>query len=184
MPVTDLGPEHCDALLRFFRDLPEGDLTFIEEEVTDPEVVRAWARGEGGGSRWVAVTDGPDGTAVTGYVAVRPLPGWSDHVGRLRLVVSPASRGTGLGRELARTALLHAVEAGLTKIVVEVVAEQGAALALFTGLGFRGEAVLVDHVRDREGRLQDLMVLAHHVGDTWSGMDAVGVADALDEAPS
>lgn len=184
MPVTDLRPEHCEALLRFFRALPEGDLTFIEEEVTDPDVVRSWARGEGGGSRWVAVSDDSDGPVVSGYVAVRALPGWSDHVGRLRLVVAPAARGSGLGRDLARHALVQAVSAGLTKLVVEVVAEQGAALALFTGLGFRGEAVLVDHVRDREGRLRDLMVLAHHVGDTWAGMNAVGLEDALDGPPA
>ena len=79
---------------------------------------------------------------MTGYVAVRPLPGWSDHVGEVRLVVSPAPAGTGLGRELARRALVEAVAAGLAKLVVEVVAEQGAALALFTDLGFTGEALL------------------------------------------
>ena len=184
MLITALRPEDGDALLRFFRELPEGDLTFIEEEVTDPDAVRGWARGEGGGSRWVAVDEGPDGPVVTGYVGVRALPGWSDHVGRLRLVVAPSARGSGLGRDLARHALVQAVSGGLTKIVVEVVAEQGAAVALFSGLGFRGEAVLVDHVRDREGRLRDLMVLAHHVGDTWAGMNAVGLDDALDEAPS
>ncbi|WP_029432761.1 GNAT family N-acetyltransferase [Blastococcus sp. URHD0036] len=179
MPVTDLRPEHAEALLQFFRTLPEEDLTFIEEEVTDPGVVRSWARGEGGGSRWVAVADGSGDPVVTGYVAVRPLPGWSDHVGRLRLVVAPGARGSGLGRDLARHALVQSVSAGLTKLVVEVVAEQGAALALFTRLGFRGEAVLIDHVRDRDGRLRDLMVLAHHVGDTWAGMSAIGLADAL-----
>ena len=127
------------------------------------------AGGEGG--------DGAD--EVTGYVAVRPLPGWSDHVGEVRLVVAPSSRGSGLGRALARHALVQAVGSGLTKLVVEVVAEQGAALALFTELGFTGEALLTDHIRDRSGRLRDLMVLAHQVGDTWAGMDAVGVADEL-----
>ena len=116
---------------------------------------------------------------MTGYVAVRPLPGWSDHVGEVRLVVSPSHRGSGLGRELARHALVQAVGSGLSKLVVEVVAEQGAALALFTELGFTGEALLVDHIRDRNGELRDLMVLAHHVRDTWSGMDSVGVADEL-----
>jgi ribosomal protein S18 acetylase RimI-like enzyme len=176
MSVVELGPQHCDALLRFFSGLPEGDLTFIEEEVTDPETVRSWTTGDGARGRWVAVDD--DG-AVTGYVAVRPLPGWSDHVGRVRLAVSPACRGTGLGRELARRALVEAVGAGLTKLVVEVVAEQGAALALFTDLGFSGEALLTDHIRDRSGQLRDLMVLAHHVGQTWSGMDTVGIADEL-----
>jgi ribosomal protein S18 acetylase RimI-like enzyme len=125
----------------------------------------------------VAVAD--DG-AVRGYVAVLPLSGWSDHVGEVRLVVAPASRGTGLGRDLARHALVQAVEAGLRKLVVEVVPDQGSALALFTALGFTGEALLRDQIRDRDGELRDLMVLAHHVGDTWSGMTAVGVADVLD----
>jgi ribosomal protein S18 acetylase RimI-like enzyme len=174
MTVVPLAPEHCDALLRFFRELPEGDRTFIKEDVTDPETVRAWTTG---GNRWVAV----DGDEVRGYVAVLRLPGWSDHVGEVRLVVAPGARGSGLGRELARHALVAGVEAGLTKLVVEVVAEQGAALALFSGLGFSGEALLRDHIRGRDGQLRDLMVLAHHVGETWSGMDTVGVADELGE---
>jgi ribosomal protein S18 acetylase RimI-like enzyme len=179
MPVVDLGPERCDALLRFFAELPAGDLTFIKEEVTDPETVRSWATDTSAGGRWVAVDGDPGDEKVTGYVAVRPLPGWSDHVGEVRLVVAPSHRGSGLGRELARRALVGAVSSGLSKLVVEVVAEQGAALALFTDLGFTGEALLVDHIRDRNGELRDLMVLAHHVRETWAGMDAVGVAEEL-----
>ena len=177
MAVVPLGPERCDALLKFFAALPEGDLTFIREEITDPDTVRSWASGPGSGGRWVAVDDGTD--EVSGYVAVRPLPGWSDHVGEVRLVVAPSRRGSGLGRDLARRALVEAVNAGLSKLVVEIVAEQGSALALYTGLGFTGEALLADHIRDRNGELHDLMVLAHHVGATWSGMDAVGVEDEL-----
>jgi len=177
MAVVPLGPERCDALLKFFAALPEGDLTFIREEVTDPDTVRSWASGSGPGGRWVAVDEGRD--EVTGYVAVRPLPGWSDHVGEIRLVVDPDRRGAGLGRELARRAVSEAISSGLTKLVVEVVAEQGAALALFTELGFTGEALLTDHIRDRSGQLRDLMVLAHHVRETWAGMDAVGVEDEL-----
>ena len=175
MDVVELAPAHGEALQRFFAGLPEGDLTFIEEEVTDPAVVRSWADGAGGGRRFVAL----DGDEVAGYVAVRALPGWSSHVGEVRLVVSPTRRGSGLGRLLARQALVTAVGDGLAKLVVEVVAEQGAALALFTDLGFTGEALLRDHVRDREGELRDLMVLAHHVDDTWSGMATVGLDDAL-----
>ena len=87
MSVVELGPDHCDAVVRFFRSLPEGDLTFIKEDVTDPETVRSWTTA---GGRWVAVDD--DGE-VAGYVAVRPLPGWSDHVGEVRLAVSPSRRG-------------------------------------------------------------------------------------------
>jgi L-amino acid N-acyltransferase YncA len=175
--VVPLQAEHCDALLRFFGDLPEGDRTFIKEDVTDPATVRAWTAGDDPAQRWVA----QDGDQVLGYVAVRRLPGWSDHVGEVRLVIAPGARGGGLGGHLARHALVQAVQAGITKLVVEVVAEQGAALALFTELGFSGEALLRDQIRDRDGQLRDLMVLAHHVGETWSGMDTVGVADELGE---
>ena len=179
MQVEELGPDRCDALLAFFGSLPDGDLTFIKEDVVDPDVVRSWTTGENQGSRWISLDDGQ----VSGYVAVQRLPGWSDHVGDVRLVVAPGARGTGVGRDLARHALVYAVEAGMTKLVVEVVAEQGAALALFTGLGFTGEALLRDHIRGRDGQLRDLMVLAHHVGDVWTAMDGVGLPDALDGRP-
>jgi ribosomal protein S18 acetylase RimI-like enzyme len=181
--VVPLSAEHCDALLAFFRALPEGDRTFIKEDVTDPATVRRWTSGEAPGHRWVVPADGGSTSGqVAGYVAVVPLPGWSDHVGEIRLVVSPDRRGTGLGRTLARHALVQAVEAGLSKVVVEVVADQSSVAALFTGLGFTGEAVLVDQIRDREGQLHDLLVLAHHVGGTWSAMDTIGVADELGDA--
>ena len=174
--VVPLTEAHCEALVRFFADLPEGDRTFIREDVTDPDVVRGWAVGAAGVDRWVAVDD----DRVLGYVAVLRLPGWSDHVGEVRLVVAPDARGSGLGRDLARHAVVRALEAGLAKLVVEVVADQAPALALFTALGFTGEALLVDHIRDRDGQLRDLMVLAHHVGETWAGISAVGLTEALD----
>jgi ribosomal protein S18 acetylase RimI-like enzyme len=175
--IVPLFPEHCDALLRFFRGLPEGDRTFIKEDVTDPGTVRAWTTGDARGRRWIVL----DGDEVAGYVAVLPLAGWSDHVGEIRLVVAPDRRGSGLGRQLARHALVAAVDGGLAKVVVEVVADQGPAVALFSGLGFTGEALLRDQIRDRDGNLRDLMVLAHHVGETWSGMATVGVAEDLGE---
>jgi ribosomal protein S18 acetylase RimI-like enzyme len=187
--VVDLQPEHGEALVRFFAALPEGDRTFIKEDVTDPDVVRSWTAEDAGGRRWLALTGAEGDTdreadrEVVAYLAVRRLPGWSDHVGEVRLVVGPAARGTGLGRRLARHALAQAVESGLSKLVVEVVAEQGAALALFTDLGFSGEALLEEHIRDREGQLRDLLVLAHHVGRTWSSMDTLGLAEVLGEDP-
>jgi len=93
--------------------------------------------------------------------------------------VHPAHRGTGLGRALARQALTQAVASRLTKVVVELVADQEHALAMFTALGFTGEALLRNHLRDRDGTLRDLVMLAHYVDDTWSGMGTVGLIDEL-----
>ena len=180
MTIIELRPDHVDALSRFFAELPAGDLTLIEEDVTDPAHVRSLAASARG--CWLAIDERePWHTTVTGYLAVRRLPGWSDHVGEIRLVVHPARRRAGLGRALARHALVRAVEEGLSKLVIELVADQEHAIAMFIELGFTGEALLRDHIRDRDGRLKDLVVLAHFVDETWAAMAAIGLPDEMDE---
>ena len=176
MRIVTFGAEHLEPLQRFFAELPEGDLTFIKEDV-DPHSVARWDRDRG--RRWLALDD--DGN-VTGIVAVLPLSGWSDHVGELRLVVHPEHRGQGIGRALARHALFQAVEMGLAKVIVEVVAQQESAAAMFTALGFEGEALLRDQIRDRSGQPRDLITLAHYVQDTWASMSSVGVDHELNSA--
>jgi len=176
LTVVELEDDHVDALARFFADLPEGDLTFVKEDVSGPAAIRGWRRP---GRQWVALDGGEGGGEVAGFVAVLPLHGWSDHVGEVRLVVGPRHRGAGLGRTLARHALLRALDQGLRKVLVEVVADQEALLGMFSGLGFTGEALLTDHVRDRAGGLHDLVLLAHHVEATSAAMRAIGLEEEL-----
>ena len=173
MNITALAPEHADALIEFFGRLPDGDLTFIKEDVTDPEVVRSWA--EQPKQQWIALVD----DEIAGYVAVPTLPGWSDHVGEIRLVVDSGRRRGGVGRALATHALKEALRDGRRKLVVELAADQEYALAMFGSLGFSGEALLRDHIRDRDGELRDLVMLAHLVDDNWESLDAFGITDEL-----
>jgi ribosomal protein S18 acetylase RimI-like enzyme len=174
MEVVPLAPEVAEPLRRFFQRVPEEDQRFFAEDVFAPGVVEGWLA-DSQGSRAVAVDDGE----VRGYVAVLPLVGWSSHVGSVRVVVDPAVRGRGIGRELARTALVTGVEKGLTKLVVEVVADAVATVGLFESLGYEPEALLRDHVRDRAGELRDLLVLAHFAEAAWEGMAAAGLEEEL-----
>jgi ribosomal protein S18 acetylase RimI-like enzyme len=176
--IEPLGAEHLEVLGAFFRSLPGGDLTFIKEDVTDRATLASWTVQTPGRQRWVALDETG---AVAGFVAVLSLPGWSDHVGELRLVVDAGHRRQGWGRRLARHALAAAVSAGLSKVQVEVVAEQTGTLEMFERLGFTGEALLRDQVRDRSGSLRDLVVLAHFVQPTWEAMRGVGLTDEVGE---
>jgi GNAT superfamily N-acetyltransferase len=173
MDIRQLEPGDRDALTRFLERIPAADRTFFKEDVDDPEVVDAWVRP--GPARAVAVEDGE----VVGSVAVVPLHGWSSHVGEVRLIVDPGYRGRGIGRALARRAVLEALNLGLQKMVVEVIAVQEPTIAMFRSLGFDPEAVLVDHVHDRSGELRDLMVLAHSVAEQWSAMIRAGIAEEV-----
>jgi len=167
--------DDLDQLLGFFGRVPESERTFFKEPVLDRATVEGWLTGDRGRRALAFADDG----SVVGYVAVIRLTGWSDHVGEVRLVVDPDHRGQGLGRALARWALLQALDCGLSKLTVEVVAEQEGALAMFGGLGFQAEALLRDHVRDRDGELRDLVLLSHSVDDAWSAMETAGIDDAL-----
>jgi ribosomal protein S18 acetylase RimI-like enzyme len=173
MQIRRIEPADRVALEAFLARIPDADRTFLKEDVAEPDVVAAWARP--GDARSIAFDDG----VVLGYVAVIPLHGWSSHVGEVRIVVDPAQRGHGVGRALARHAVLEALALGLFKMVVEVIADQDGLIAMFRGLGFEPEALLVDHVRDRSGELRDLLVLAHSVEQQWASMAAAGIADGL-----
>jgi ribosomal protein S18 acetylase RimI-like enzyme len=174
MDVRPLSAELAGPLEAFFTRVPESDHNSFAEDVLAPGVVQAWL-GDTRARRACAV----DGELVVGYVAVLPLVGWSSHVGSLRVVVDPAARGRGVGRELARAGLLASLDMGLTKTVVEVVVDAVPAIGMFEALGFEPEALLRDHVRDKSGELHDLVVLAHEVEENWSGMAAAGIDDAL-----
>jgi L-amino acid N-acyltransferase YncA len=173
MEIRRPQPADVDALVEFFSRVPAAERTFFKESVLDRAAVEAWPTG--GGRRALACED----AEIAGYCAVIPLSGWSDHVGEVRLVVDPDRRGQGFGRALARWALVQGVQLGLQKLYVEVVAEQEGAVAMFTALGFQAEGLLRDHVRDRDGRLRDLVLLAHPVADHWAAMASAGIDDAL-----
>lgn len=172
MEPVPFAPEHVEGYLAFVRSLDDADLAFIRDPPDDPETVSAWASGSHRGRHWVLMDDAG---RVGAYVAVVPLTGWASHVGELRLIVRPDLRGQGLGSRLARHALLQALDMGLQKLQVNVVADQQALVASFDGLGFRPEALLADHFRTRSGDYHDLMILTHSATDEWSRLATVGV---------
>src|SRR5436190_14462398 len=93
-----------------------------------------------------------DGDKVVGCSAIFTDDlSWSRHVGELRVLLDPAWRGKGLGRALMQECFAQALELGLTKVVAQMTTDQRAAITVFEELGFRAEALLARHVRDRSG---------------------------------
>ncbi|KQT32216.1 acetyltransferase [Sphingomonas sp. Leaf412] len=158
--IRRFRPEDRDGMAAFAQSLPDHDLLFLGRDLKHPRVIEAWlaAIAEGWIDSMVADRDG----AIVGTAAlVRDPLGWSAHVGEVRLLVSREHRGTGLGRDLLQAAMAVAGERGLAKLTAAMTSDQIASVELFETLGFRGEALLKDQVRDREGRTHDLLVMAH-----------------------
>ena len=177
MIIRGLTRSDVGDLAGLFGRLSDRDITVIRENVHDLERTERLA--DAADLRWVAVADAG---RVVGYAAVNRLPGWSDHVGELRLVVEPSLRGSGIGRKLSQQALRGAFSIGIRKVVIELATNEDAVLEMFSRLGFTGEALLRNHIRDRDGGLRDLVILAHHADESWQTLHAIGVTEALDDA--
>jgi RimJ/RimL family protein N-acetyltransferase len=57
--------------------------------------------------------------------------------------------------------------------------DQKGAIAVFEEMGFRPEALLRDHVKDRDGKTHDLLILSLDVAKFQAQMEAYGVAETL-----
>ncbi|GAB3310648.1 GNAT family N-acetyltransferase [Epidermidibacterium keratini] len=174
MNIEVFGPQHVDGLGAFAAEMGPGELAVIKEDIGDPDARAKWAA-DGRHCRWVALDRGE----VVGFGALIPLAGWSSHVGEIRVVTRPSHRRRGLGTAMAGHLLGRAIVGGLAKVTVEVVAGDAGTLGLFEQMGFRPEAQLADHIRDRNGRSRDLVLLAHDVEQVRASLDSTSAADSL-----
>ena len=166
------------AVLAFARSLPVHDLLFLPRNISEPKVLSAWVKEIDRGAI-ISLLALKEGRVVGCGTIVRDPHSWSPHVGEIRNVVSPDVRGQGVGRALSQETLALALSMDLEKLVVQMTVDQVSGIALFEGMGFRGEALLRDHVRDLDGNTYDIVVLGHNVGQVSAQLMAYGVADAV-----
>jgi L-amino acid N-acyltransferase YncA len=166
------------ALVAFVATLPAYDLLFLPRDLGHPKVVDAWMRSLDAGEL-VSLVARADSKMVGCTAIFVDALSWSKHVGELRVLVGPEYRGRGLGRALVQECFAQALELGLLKLVAQMTVDQRAAIAVFEDLGFRAEALLAKQVADREGKLHDLVLLAHDVDAVRARMEALGLADAV-----
>lgn len=160
--IRRFEPKDERAMLAFAETLPEHDLLFLGRDLRHPRVIAAWVAAIDEGNIDSLVAE--DGGAFVGTAAlVRDPLGWSAHVGEIRLLVAPTKRGAGLGRDLLEGLYSIALERRIEKLTAQMTPDQIGSVMLFESLGFRAEALLKDHVRDRAGNTHDVAVLSHDI---------------------
>ena len=174
--IRRFAPTDRDAMLAFAEALPEHDLLFLGRDLKHPRVVDAWQSAIEEG--WIDSLVAEEDERFVGTAAlVRDPLGWSAHVGEIRLLVSPTKRGAGLGRDLLEGIFAIAMERSIDKLTAQMTPDQIGSVMLFESLGFRAEALLKDHVRDRSGKSHDLAVLAYDVARVQAQHRAFGIED-------
>jgi L-amino acid N-acyltransferase YncA len=173
-----MTPEDGPAVLAFARELPAHDLLFLPRDISQEKVLNAWL-GEIARGTFVSLV-ATIGAEVVGCAAiVRDPLSWARHVGELRVVTSSVVRGKGVGRALIEESFALALGLGLEKLCAQMTVDQRGAIEIFEGLGFRGEALLRDQVKDPDGAKHDIVILSHDVARVQAKMEAYGMTSAF-----
>jgi RimJ/RimL family protein N-acetyltransferase len=166
------------AVLAFARALPDHDLLFLPRDIAQPKVLAAWIAEIERGLLTTLLASRSETLVGCAAIASEELS-WSAHVGEIRVVVAADMRDKGIGRLLIRETFRIALQLGLEKLTAHMTVDQRGAIAVFESMGFRGEALLRDHVKDRAGIKHDLVILSHDVARFQSQMEAYGLGEAL-----
>jgi len=168
--IRDMKAADVDQSFDFFAGLPADDRKYLRRDVTRRDVIERRIEIMKGGRvrRLVALSDKEivaDGSLdLEGH-------GWGDDVAEIRLIVARPFQRLGLGRQLARELFLLAAQNRVERIMVRMLAPQESALCIFRKLGFHDEFLIPQHVRDREGNLQDMIVMRCNLEDLWHEME-------------
>ena len=160
------SPEDGDeqGLLNFFLRIPEEERFFLKEDVTAPGVVHRWMT-ERDFRRALALLalDGP--RIVADAVLIRRRGNSRSHIGEIRVVVAPEYRDHGLGTALIRELCDVADDAGLEKVMFELVADrEQEAIRAAEWLGFLRVATIEGGAVDPLGHHHDVVLMAMPLG--------------------
>jgi ribosomal protein S18 acetylase RimI-like enzyme len=174
--IRPIAPSDAAAFSHFAALVSAGEGRFLKNDLEDGQEAFARLLDDRKAYRQVAVDQG---ARILGLSGAFPGTGWSAHVAELRVLVSEEARRQGIGRALARAALVKALQAGCSHVYVEVVAEQEALASMFQDIGFEPEALLSDFVCDSTGSFHDLMLLTHRADDQGGRTLVLGLNEEL-----
>ena len=159
MTVRPLVPDDKQALLEFFRGIPEEERFYLKDDVTSSSVIDQWIE-RMDYSRVLPLVATRDGKIIADATLHHGRAGARKHTGEIRVLVLPQHRDQGVARTLLRELIQIASGRGLEKLVFEVVAGiEESARYMAQIVGFVPIGSLRDHVRDIDGTAHDLVIL-------------------------
>lgn len=147
-----------EALFRFFQQLPDELLIFIRHNVKDIKVIHEWTLRLNYDR--VLPLLALEGNEIVGDATLhRVLHGWKRHIGRVRVVVSPAFQGRGLATLMLNELAKLAHELGLEKLWAEIPLDSVGAIRACRNAGFACKAVIEGMVKDTQNRNIDVLIM-------------------------
>ncbi|HMK35560.1 MAG TPA: GNAT family protein [Desulfomonilaceae bacterium] len=166
-PVTRSDEE---ALKKFFSLIPDAEKWFLIEKFTDSELLHEWIEQLNYDRVLPIVAVVEDSGEIIGNVRLyRSSSPSVKHVAHMRVTVLPAYRHLKVGGWMILDSVKQAMDLGIEKIIAEMVEGlEDPAVNAALKLGFRQEGLLPNYVKDRRGRLRNLIIMVKNLPREWS----------------
>lgn len=168
--IRQMSPDDTERSFDFFASLPEDDRRYLRVDVTRREIVEMRTRDLDSGRVVRLVAQDNDAIVADGALELAGH-GWGDNVAEVRLIVARPYQRLGLGTLMARELYFTAAERKVDRIVARMMRPQRGARQIFKRLGFKDEFLIPEHVRDQDGKWQDLIIMRCNLEDLWSEME-------------
>jgi GNAT superfamily N-acetyltransferase len=155
--VRPMVREDRDKLADFFKRIPEGELRFLKDDVTDIRVIDQWVRDLNYDRVLPLVAEASDRIIADGSLH-RRKEGWRRHLASVRVVVDVAHRHKGLASRLIDELADIAIKEGIERLYTELPTDDRAAIEVFQKRGFKPVARFERNILDRAGKYHDLSV--------------------------
>ena len=162
--VRPLEPRDEERLLAFFLGLPEDHRYYLKDDVASPELIASWVR-DLDYDRALPLVALVDDRVIAEAVLVRRRGNARGHIGDVRIAVAPEFRNRSLGTALVRELCDIADDAGLERVMFEIVAdEESGALKAAEWMGFLRVGTIDAGARDQSGHPHDVILLTMPLG--------------------
>jgi RimJ/RimL family protein N-acetyltransferase len=170
--IREMGPDDTERSFDFFAGLPEDDRRYLRVDVTRREIVEMRTRLLDTGRVVRLVAQDGDAIVADGALELQGH-GWGDNIAEIRLIVARSHQRLGLGTLMARELYFTAAERKVDRIVARMMRPQRGARQIFKRLGFKDEFLIPEHVRDQDGKWQDLIIMRCNLEDLWTEMEGL-----------
>lgn len=161
----------AEVFHEFFLSIPQRELLFLKNRVTDRETIDGWCANIDL-ERNLPLLGVSDGRIVGCATLHQQHGGWKRHIGRVSVLVHPDLRSKGLARALVTELVEIARFSGLERVEAEFAGEQEGATRAFALMGFSHLARFSNYVKDMEAKDHDyvLMGLKLRADEEYAGM--------------
>lgn len=155
--IRPMDKQDREKLALFFKHIPEAELRFLKDDVTDVRVIDQWIQNVNYDRVLPLIALAAD-RIVADASLHRRKEGWRRHLGGIRVAVDPIYRHKGLASRLIDELADIAKREDLERLYAEIPADDIPAVDVFEGRGFREVARFARNIIDREGKYHNLAV--------------------------